>query len=76
VTKPKTGDCFFLKNDKRKYQIVAILNEPQIQIVYKYFGINKKWWHYEIISFRQFILNFSLGFCKATSQKDDTIEHQ
>ena len=46
---------FYMKNDKRKYHIVIILNDKQEnQIIYKFFGIHKRYWHYEIESLYSF----------------------
>ena len=44
----KVGDVFYKKYDRNKYHIVAILDEPEKQIVYKFYGIHKQWWHYKI----------------------------
>jgi len=56
------GDKFHQKNDKRLYHVVAILEEkPDAQVVYKYFGIHKQWWHYEIKSMDDMITHFDIG---------------
>lgn len=47
----KKGDIFYKSRDRRKYHIVKVLNEPCGKLyVVKYFGIHKRWWHYEILS--------------------------
>lgn len=60
--KAEIGKTFYQKHDPRKYHIVAIINEPKVQIVYKYFGIHRKYWHYEIIWEYTFNLNFESGY--------------
>ncbi len=52
----KAGDIFYDK-DKYKCHIVALLkNEKQPQIVYKYYGKHKQWWHYFVVSEYEFDL--------------------
>ena len=47
----KCGDTFHRKGREYKYHIVKILNqEEEPQIVYKYYGKHKQWWHYEVES--------------------------
>jgi len=58
--KPKM--VFYKKRDKRKYHIVSILDESQDKmIVSKFYGIHKKWWHYEIESKYGMDLSFDSG---------------
>ena len=57
----KVGDIFYQKNDRRKYYIVSILDEPKKQIVYKFFGIHKQWWHYQIESEYRMNFAFKIG---------------
>jgi len=40
----QVGDVFY-DRENRKHHILAIIEG---QIVYKYFGIHKRYWHYEI----------------------------
>ena len=50
----KVGNCFYeKKSEVYKYHVVAIL-ENEEQIVFKYFGKRKQWWHYEIKSFYEY----------------------
>jgi hypothetical protein len=57
----KVGQCFYIKNDNRKYHIVTILTEEKDpQVVYKFFGIHKKWWHYKLESL------YAFGLCAKT----------
>lgn len=66
------GMVFYQLNDELKYHIVAILNnEPRVQVVFKYFGINKKWWHYEIESLRAMQSNFECGLYLEKRKKDE-----
>lgn len=47
------GETFYYRN--YKYHVVSIINEkPYPQIVYKYYGKYKQWWHYEIESIFSF----------------------
>lgn len=47
--KLKKGDTFYMgKQGRKKYHVVAILDEPEKQVVLKYYGINKRRWWYEI----------------------------
>jgi hypothetical protein len=51
------GDCFYNHQDHYKHHIVLLLlNEPIPQIIYKYFGKHKRWWHYQIESMYGFNL--------------------
>ena len=44
------GDCFYEKQYLYKYHLVAIVDDkPDKQIVFKYYGRHKQWWHYEIV---------------------------
>ncbi len=61
MTEIKKGLCFYKIKDKRKYHVVEIIKEPETQVVVKYFGINKKWWHYEIESLYGMELSFETG---------------
>ena len=57
TAKYKIGDCFYEKRQTYKYHIVAIfISEPDTepQIVYKYYGKHKQWWHYEVKSVYEF----------------------
>jgi hypothetical protein len=55
-------DVFYKKNDKRKYHVVTILDkERTLHIVYKYYGIHKQWWHYEIEPMFSFNSAFRIG---------------
>lgn len=61
----KPGDCFYMKNDRRKYHIVTILDaEPTPQIVYKFYGIHKQRWHYKIEPVHIFEYCIKSGFYK------------
>lgn len=54
IPKIKKGLCFYDK--EYKYHIISVLAlEKNAQIVYKYYGKHKQWWHYEIMSFKTFI---------------------
>ena len=61
----EVGDTFYRKDYKRnpyKHHIVAILkDENETQVVYKYFGKHKRWWHYEIMSLTNFEYGFEIG---------------
>jgi len=47
--KLKVGDAFYIKNDPRKYHVIEILEKERYpQVVLKYYGKHKQWWHYEI----------------------------
>jgi hypothetical protein len=60
--KYKSGMIFYKRGDKRKYHIVSIIDEPQDKmIVYKFYGIHKQWWHYEIESKYVMDLSFDSG---------------
>ncbi len=70
MPKFKAGDCFYKKNDSYKYHIVTIL-EDEGQIVYKYFGKYKQWWHYEIEDFDNFQIYFKIGLYYFKDNKND-----
>ena len=60
--KQKKQDIFYKKNDKRKYYIVAVLDKEETpQVVYKFYGKNKQWWHYKIEPIYDFGTRFSIG---------------
>ena len=68
----KAGDVFYNKNDKRKYYIVAyLLYEKEPQVVYKFYGLNKKFWHYKIESLEIFKVSFECGlyYIKLTGRR-------
>jgi hypothetical protein len=45
----KKGDVFYKIHDRRKYHIVDIIKDCDRTIVlFKFFGIHKRWWHYQI----------------------------
>lgn len=51
----KIGDTFYKKRDDRKYHIVNIFIDKDVElIVYKFFGKHKRWWHYEIEEYETF----------------------
>lgn len=57
----KIGDTFY-KRDGIKYHIVNILTDNYVQlIVYKFFGKNKRWWHYEIEEYEIFETKIKCG---------------
>ncbi|MBW1853069.1 MAG: hypothetical protein JRJ00_00040 [Deltaproteobacteria bacterium] len=57
----KVGDCFYEKKyDNYKYHVVAVLKEEE-QIVIKYYGKRKQWWHYEVKSFYEVDMFFTNG---------------
>ncbi len=56
----KKGVCYYQKNDTRKYHVVIVLEEEK-QVVVKFFGKHKQWWHYEIKSFYEMNLWFDGG---------------
>lgn len=59
----KPGNHFYKMHDPRKYYIVVILEKEKIsQIMYKFYGIHKQWWHYKHESLRMFKLKFKLNF--------------
>jgi hypothetical protein len=59
----KKKKFFYKKNDFHKYHLVGILeNEPQPQVIYKYFGRYKQWWHYEIKSLYIFKISIKDGY--------------
>jgi hypothetical protein len=58
----KIGENFYQKNDFRKYHIVGFLENEEIpQIIYKYFGRYKQWWHYEVEALYDFYERFKIG---------------
>jgi hypothetical protein len=59
--KLKIGDCFYEKNYSRyKYHVVAVLEEEE-QVIFKYYGKRKQWWHYIIKSFYEIDSWFECG---------------
>lgn len=55
-------DIFYKKNDKRKYYVVMVLDKEETpQVVYKFYGINKQWWHYGIEPVYSFNNAFEIG---------------
>ena len=45
------GDTFHDKRGKYKYHIVMVLDkEEDPQIIYKFYGKHKQWWHYKVES--------------------------
>jgi len=47
--KIEVGQTFHKKGNSYKYHIMAIiLDDPETQVVFRYFGKYKQWWHYEI----------------------------
>jgi hypothetical protein len=67
ISKLNIGDIFYVKNGPQIYKkhIVAILkkeNEPQI--IYKWYGKVKQYWHYEIESVYSFNYAFNIGLYK------------
>ena len=58
----KEGQTFYKKRDNRKCHIVKIFKDKNEKIVVtKYFGIHKRWWHYEVEYFFSFEKNFNYG---------------
>lgn len=55
----KKGDTF-VDDDGYKCHVLANLKKDE-QVVFKYFGINKKWWHYNIESYFWFELRMRVG---------------
>ena len=54
----KIGDSFKNNKFKVKCHIVGFLKEEKIpQIIWKYFGKRKQWWHYQIESMYAFDLS-------------------
>ena len=66
----KVGDVFYKKYDRNKYHIVAILDEPEKQIVYKFYGIHKRWWHYDIKSEYSMNHAFEIGLYSKKRDKE------
>ena len=63
--KPKM--TFYEKNDRRKYHVVAVLDEPQgKQVVCKFYGLHKQWWHYEVKSKHEIDSGFKIGLFSIT----------
>ena len=57
----KKGKIFY-DQDGYKCHVVAILDEENHpQIVYKYYGNHKQWWHYFVISVFRFEYSFRIG---------------
>ena len=54
------GESFYKKNDRRKYHIRCKLRPDNVYII-KYFGIHKRRWHYEVVSFYELDLCFKSG---------------
>jgi hypothetical protein len=55
-----------------KCHVVYELNdEPEPQIVYKYYSKHKQWWHYGIISKYLFKLYMDSGSMSLTRKKND-----
>jgi hypothetical protein len=62
------GDAFYDKNYK-KYVVIILDKEDEPQIVTKYYGKVKQYWHYEIEDLYSFNRRFRLGLYKL-SRKD------
>ena len=62
IKTPEVGGTYYRRRDSRKYHVIAILDkEDRPQIISKYFGHHKRWWHYEIESLEGFKYSFELG---------------
>ena len=46
----KIGDIFYDENGYKCHIVSLLKEESEPQIVYKYFGKHKQWWHYHIKS--------------------------
>ena len=56
------GKHFYMKQDPWKYYVVSfLLDEKSPQVVYKFFGIYKRYWNYEIESVDSFEKRFKCG---------------
>lgn len=52
----KEGDTFVDDDGYKCYIVTNLPNEEGGQLVFKYYGKNKKWWHYGIESYFYFEL--------------------
>lgn len=58
----KIGDCFYKKNDKRKFHIIDFVEDDEtILVIYKFYGIHKQWWHYKIEEYFDFNESMKIG---------------
>lgn len=68
----KEGSIFYkiINGIQYKCYIVSILKEEkQPQIVYKYYGKCKQWWHYKVISEYGLNMEFNFKLCSEKRQK-------
>jgi len=53
---------FYMKNDRRKYHVVKVITLDNIDfVIYKYYGIHKKWWHYKLERLEDIQERFDIG---------------
>lgn len=64
------GDIFHDVKLKYKHHVVAILDEPEKQVVHKYYGKHKQYWHYEIESMYMFQSRLQIGMYKLQKRKE------
>lgn len=69
----KIGDVFYDKQwNYKHYVVVLLLDEEMPQIVSKYFGRHKQWWHYKIEPLHYFNLAYNGGlYAKNRFQQED-----
>lgn len=62
-TQIKTGTTFKMNNDRRLYHVCGFVDNDKA-IVWKYYGIYKQWWHYEVDNLDSFIEGVKIGLYK------------
>ena len=73
IPKLNIGDVFYTRNGViYKKHIVSILDkESEPQIIYKWYGKVRQYWHYEIESVYSFNYAFNIGLYKLKNKYQD-----
>ena len=60
----KVGDVFYDEDNYKCYVVSILAEEKEPQVVYKYYGKHKQWWHYFVKSEYWLERSFELGLWK------------
>jgi len=63
------GDIFYDTNYYKCYIVSILKDETPAQVVYKYYGKHKQWWHYFVTSEREFDMCFDAGLWTFENKK-------
>jgi hypothetical protein len=70
----RAGEIFYKGREPYKYHIVGVLSLAQ-QVIYRYYGKRKQWWHYEVEHMDSFKYCFEIGIYSNIRKRYETNKH-